>query len=1010
MPDLTDPVEERLARFRHERVVPALYRERVPLEVTAWQAPGEPVPFDEAARQEFMPFEVGTAYGPPWATTWFRATGTVPEGWDSREGTAVEVVVDLGFSDTEPGFQAEGLVWTADGTVIKAVEPMNQAVPLPASSPARQGSAVEVLVEAASNPHVLEHMQFNPTHLGNLETAGRDPLYRLRRLELALRDVAVWELDQDLFALSGLLLELPANTQRRAEVREALDRVVDAVDPQDVAGTAQAGRDVLRPVLERPASASAHQAYAVGHAHIDSAWLWPVRETVRKVARTFANVCDLIEREEQFVFAASSAQQYAWLKEFYPGLFERVRGHVQAGRFVPVGGMWVESDTNMPGGEALARQFVLGKGFFARELGVDTQEVWLPDSFGYSGALPQIMAAAGARWFLTQKISWNDSNLMPHSTFRWEGIDGTQVFTHFPPVDTYNSDLSAKDLARAERNFTEKAVANRSLVPFGHGDGGGGPTREMVAAARRTASLEGSPAVRLTGPVQFFTDAQAELPEAPVWSGELYLEFHRGTYTSQARTKRGNRRSEHLLREAELWATTAAVRHGTNYPYEDLRRAWETVCLQQFHDILPGTSISWVYADAEAGYARVAETAERVVRDSLRALLGEGGGFVAANAGPYAVDGVPALGVAIGAPERRGVTPHADGDGAGFVLENDLVRVRVSADGLLTSVVDLRAGRELVPEGREAGLLQLFRDVPNRWDAWDIDRTYQRTVTDLVEATSVEVVGDAVRVERRFGESSLVQTISLPADAARVDLGFTVDWHERQKLLKLAFPLDVHADRATSEIQFGHLHRPTHANTSWDTARFETVAHRWVHVGEPGYGVAVSNDSTYGHDITRVGAGVRGSTTNVRLSLLRAPLFPDPEADQGEHTMNVSLAVGAGIPQAVAEGYRRNLPLRAVEGVGEGSVEPLLVVDDPAVVVEAVKLAEDGSGDVVVRLYEAYGTRVRTRLTAGFDVTGIIETDLIERTVDASALRSVESRVAELELRPFQLVTLRVAR
>ncbi|SER04400.1 alpha-mannosidase [Microlunatus flavus] len=1013
MPDLTDPVEERLARFRHERVLPALYRERVPLEVTAWEAPGEPVAFEEAVAQDFAPFEVGSAYGPPWGTTWFRATGAVPEGWDALDGTAVEVVVDLGFSDTEPGFQSEGLVWTADGTVIKAVEPMNQAVPLPTSSPARQGSAVEVLVEAASNPHVLEHMQFNPTHLGSLATAGKEPLYRLRRLELGLRDVAVWELDQDLFALGGLLLELPANTQRRAEVRDALDRVVDVVDPSDVSGTAQAGRDLLRTVLDKPASASAHQLYAVGHAHIDSAWLWPVRETVRKVARTFANVCDLIEREEQFVFAASSAQQYAWLKEFYPGLFERVRGHVQAGRFVPVGGMWVESDTNLPGGEAMARQFVLGKGFFSRELGVDTQEVWLPDSFGYSGALPQIMASAGAKWFLTQKISWNDSNLMPHSTFRWEGIDGTQVFTHFPPVDTYNSDLSAEDLARAERNFTEKADAHRSLVPFGHGDGGGGPTREMVAAARRTASLEGSPAVRLASPVEFFTDAQAELPEAPVWSGELYLEFHRGTYTSQARTKRGNRRSEHLLREAELWATTATVRNGTDYPYEALRRAWETVCLQQFHDILPGTSISWVYADAEAGYARVAETAERVVDASLRALLGEGSSYVAANAGPYAVEGVPALGVAAGAPEPRDATPRADGDG--FVLENDLVRVRVSHQGLITSVVDLRVARELVPEGRTAGLLQLFRDVPNRWDAWDIDRTYQRTGTDLVEATSVQVVGDALRVERRFGESSLVETISLPADAARVDLAFTVDWHERQKLLKLAFPLDVHADRATSEIQFGHLHRPTHANTSWDTARFETVAHRWVHVGEPGYGVAVSNDSTYGHDITRVSAGVRGSTTagsttTVRLSLLRAPLFPDPEADQGEHTMNVSLAVGAGIPESVAEGYRRNLPLRVVEGVGEGSVEPLVVVDDPAVVVEAVKLAEDGSGDVVVRLYEAYGTRARTRVTATFALTGITETDLLERPVDASALRSVDGDVAELELRPFQIVTLRLAR
>ena len=1012
MSDLTDPVEERLARFRAERLLPALYRETVPLEITAWEVPDEPVPFSEAVGQDFAPFELGTAYGPPWGTTWFRATGVVPDGWDDTAGTAVEVVVDLGFSDQEPGFQAEGLVWTTEGRILKAVEPRNQAVPLDAGSPARDAARVEVLVEAASNPHVLEHMTFVPTHLGSPATAGKDPLYRLRRLELGLRDVAVWELDQDLLTLAGLLLELPANTQRRAEVREALDRVVDVVDPQDVAGTATAGRELLRRVLDQPANASAHQLYAVGHAHIDSAWLWPVRETVRKVARTFANVCDLIEREEQFVFAASSAQQYAWLQEFYPDLFERVRGHVRAGRFVPVGGMWVESDTNLPGGEALARQFVLGKTFFERELGVDTQEVWLPDSFGYSGALPQIMAAAGAKWFLTQKISWNDSNVMPHSTFRWEGIDGTQVFTHFPPVDTYNSDLSARDLARAERNFTEKAVANRSLVPFGHGDGGGGPTREMVAAARRTASLEGSPAVRLAGPVEFFTDAQAELPDAPVWSGELYLEFHRGTYTSQARTKRGNRRSEHLLREAELWATTAAVRTGAAYPYEALQAAWRTVCLQQFHDILPGTSIAWVYADTEAGYARVAESTGQVIDDALRALLGTGTSTASANAGPYAVDGVPPLAVTalptpFGPVEAQ---PEADG----FVLENDLVRVRVDARGLIVSILDLVAERELVPEGRAAGLLQLHRDVPNRWDAWDIDRTYQRTTTDLVEAVSVTptdaVDGGGLRVERRFGDSSLVQTIALAPDEARVDLGFTIDWHERQKLLKLAFPLDVHADAAASEIQFGHLNRPTHANTSWDSARFETVAHRWVHVGEAGYGVAVSNDSTYGHDITRASAGVRGSTTNVRLSLLRAPLFPDPDADQGEHVLNVSVVVGAGIGEAVAEGYRRNLPLRLVDGVGTDPVEPLVSLDHPAIVVEAVKLAEDGSGDVVVRLYEAYGSRARGRLTAGFDVTDVVETDLLERPVDPAALRAVDGPVAELELRPFQIVTLRLSR
>ncbi|RIJ10133.1 alpha-mannosidase, partial [Clavibacter michiganensis subsp. insidiosus] len=316
----------------------------------------------------------------------------------------------------------------------------------------------------------------------------------------------------------------------------------------------------LEAPLAAPAHASAHRVTAVGHAHIDSAWLWPVRETRRKVARTFSNVLALMDEDPDFVFAASSAQQYAWLKEDHPELFERLRQRVAEGRFVPVGGMWVESDTNMPGGEALVRQLVQGKSFFLEEFGIDSREVWLPDSFGYTGALPQIVRGAGAEYFFTQKQSWNETNTMPHHTFLWEGIDGSRVFTHFPPVDSYNSDLSGEDLARAERQHAEKAVSNASIVPFGWGDGGGGPTREMVAAAHRTRDLEGSPRVELGTPLSFFDAARAEIRDPHVWSGEMYLEFHRGTYTSQARTKQGNRRSEHLLREAELWLATAAVR------------------------------------------------------------------------------------------------------------------------------------------------------------------------------------------------------------------------------------------------------------------------------------------------------------------------------------------------------------------------------------------------------------------------------------------------------------------
>jgi alpha-mannosidase len=1010
-------VQQRIARFVRERLAPATYRERVPLQVTAWTAPGEPVPFADAVRQEFTPFAVGSPWGRPWGTVWFRVTGTVPAGW-TGPGTRPELALDLGFAGVQPGFQSEGLAYTPDGVVVAAVEPRNAHVPLPGGP----GSAVDLFVEAASNPGVASDWAYRPTAMGDPATAGDDPLYRLVAADIALLDEPVWELTQDFWTLSGLVDELPADLPRRADVLRALERAVDAVDPDDVAGTAELGRAELAGVLASPAWPSAHRVHAVGHAHIDSAWLWPVRETVRKVARTFANVLDLMDTDDEFVFAASSAQQYAWLQEHQPDLFERLKQRVSEGRFVPVGGMWVESDTNMPGSEALARQFVAGKRFFIEELGVEPPEVWLPDSFGYSAALPQLIKAAGSRWFLTQKISWNETNVMPHHTFRWEGIDGTQVFTHFPPVDTYNAELSQAELHRAQRQYSEKGRANTSLVPFGWGDGGGGPTREMLAAAARTKSLEGSPTVRMTTPAEFFSTAEAEYPRPPVWSGELYLEFHRGTYTSQARTKRGNRRSEHLLREAELWAATAAVRAGLPYPADVLERCWHTVLLQQFHDILPGTSIAWVHQEAERNYARVAEELEGVIARSLAALAGDGDGEVVVNAGPYAVEGVPAMGGVVSGNEGSAY-PHPPTSPAtvpqstrihsrvdGTVLDNGIVRAVIDERGLLTSVRDLAADRELVPAGAAANLLQLHRDTPTQWDAWDIDEHYRRHGRDLTDVAELAVVDSgpdraAVRIVRKTGASTITQVVSLDAGAAAIDIDTHVEWHERQKLLKLAFPLDVHAERATSEIQFGHLHRPIHTNTSWDAARFETVAHRWVHVGEPGYGVAVANDSTYGHDVTRSTREDGGTTTVVRLSLLRAPLFPDPSADQGEHRMRVSLRAGATIADAVAEGYRLNLPLRSVPG--GSAIAPLVTVDSDAVVVEAVKLAEDGSGDVVVRLYEAHGGRASARITAGFEHTEVVETDLLERPLPEPVALSGDGALA---LRPFRIVTLRFRR
>jgi alpha-mannosidase len=1012
--------EERLDRVLNERIRPAVHARSIPLTVGVWHVPGEPVPVADGLSASYAEARPGDRWGPAWSTSWFRISGTVPEEW---AGLPVEAVLDLGFGTTEPGFSAEGLVYRPDGTAVKGLNPRNTH--LPVADPARGGEEFTFYIEAAANPVVMhsgpEQLTFHPTPVGdvagwlrNPAAGAGEPLYRLRRLDLAVFDAGVFELFHDLDVLGQLARELPAQSTRRWQLLQAVETALDAVDLQDVSGTAAAARKALIPALSAPAGTGAHRISAVGHSHIDSAWLWPLRETVRKVSRTVANVTRLMDDHPGFKFVMSQAQQLAWLKETRPDVFARAQEKTRTGQFLPAGSLWVEPDTNLTGGESLVRQFVHGKRFYLDEFGIETEEMWLPDTFGYNAALPQLMKLAGVRWFLTQKISWNTTNKFPHHTFWWEGIDGTRIFSHFPPVDTYNSDLSGAEVAHSERNFQEKAGTNRSLVPFGYGDGGGGPTREMLARAARLTSLEGSPQVAVESPAEFFRKAHEDYPDAPVWSGELYLEFHRGTLTSQLTTKQGNRRNEHLLREAELWSATATARTGARYPYEELDRLWKTVLLHQFHDILPGTSIAWVHREAEATHARVSAELGALVDAAQRALAGAGAGGgqgVVFNSAPHARGGIPAMGAGPRAHGPATVRPVRDGDT--FVLDNGLVRVRIDGRGLITSAYDLAAGREALPPGGTGNLLQLHQDFPNKWDAWDLDRFYRNTVRDLAAAESVHPVdvtvngvpGHGVRVVRVFGASRIEQTLTLEEDGNRLDVATVIDWHERETLLKAAFPLDVRAAHSTAEIPFGHVERPTHTNTSWEAAKFEVCAHRFLHVGEPGWGAALVNDSTYGHDITRDVRADGGTTTTVRLSLLRASRFPDPEAEQGEHRLRYGLLIGAAVSDAVREGYRLNLPERTVPGGAE--VPPLVAVDHEAVVVSAVKLADDRSGDVVVRLYESRGGRVTATLSPGFPLAASTATDLLERPLADEAQQQVDGRV-RLTLRPFQILTLRL--
>lgn len=1031
-------VEDRITRYLSHQVRPALYTASATLEVKAWHVPGEPVPVAEVLRvpeADYRPFTIGEPWGGPWSTTWFRFTAQIPPEW---AGKRVEAVIDLGFDPSRgPGGQAEGLVHTLDGRAVHGLHPMNRAVLIAKSAEA--GETVDFLVEAAANPGI-QSAEGNNTHFGDRATAGEDPLYRLVSAEIAVRDEEVWQLIHDVEVLDQLMRELDLAGPRRHEIMRALERAADATDPHDVPGSAARAREQLTEVLSRPAHASAHKISSVGHAHIDSAWLWPQRETVRKCVRTFSNVISLAEEYPELLFACSSAQQYKWVKDYRPELFERIRKSVSDGTFIPVGGMWVEADGNMPGGEALARQLIYGRRFFKEEFGIEQDGVWLPDSFGYTAAYPQLARLAGAEWFLSQKLHWSETNEIPHHTFQWEGIDGTRILTHFPPVDSYNVEMVARQLHHAQTNFRDKGVATVSLAPFGHGDGGGGPTREMLERARRLRDLEGSPRVAIEAPTEFFRQAREELPNAPVWRGELYLEYHRGVYTSQARTKRGNRRSEALLREAELWSATAAVRTGAPYPHEELDELWQQVLLHQFHDILPGTSIAWVHREAEQVYGRIHERLEALITHAASSLAaGEDSGVLNAaahsrretvllpSAPPAAAvtqplsDGrhaaladAPALGSGSLLPELGELAPVsvAAADEGGYLLANGLIEARIDADGLLRSVRDLATGRDAIAPGGAGNLLQLHPDQPNLWPAWNLERHYRNTRLDLTAdqgAPATVTLADegplvvTVRVERPFGDSVVVQDVRLAAGANRLEIATDIDWRERDAVLKSAWQFDVHAENISAEIQFGHLTRPTHENTSWDAARFEAWAHRWLHIGEHGWGTALITDSTYGYDASRQTRPEGGSTTTVRLTLLRAPNSPDPQSDLGRHRFGYAVVPGADTREALAQAHAVNLPLRPTAAGGDP--RPLVAVDNPDVVVESVKLADDRSGDVVVRLYEARGGRAGARLDAGFPLAGAVVTDLLERPTEPL---QPHDGALDLTLRPFQILTLRL--
>lgn len=1051
--EVSAPAIQRLRRLLNQRVRPLIVTAAQPMTVEATAESFDIVSFDEASSLTRRPFSIGEAWGRPWHTTWFKMMANL-----SPDVTSVLAVsphsqlvahVDLGFTGRGDGFQVEGMAWF-NGSRVQAVQPDRRLIPLSLSNDSKSNK-IELWVEAAATPIIAGHESgYGATPLGDPATAGDHPLYSLRRAEVGIFNSDVSELAVLLHALMDLLIDMDGQDPQRARLFAMVEDVEGVLDLRDVPGSARNAVDYLqRRLRDLPGNVSGdqtHRIFAAGHAHLDTAWLWPLRETRRKAVRTFVNAVGLLQRNADARFSHSQAQHYEWVEVDAPEVFDEVRALVANGQWEPVGGMWVETDLNLPDGESLLRQFIHGQRAFVNWFGQRSEVAFLPDDFGYPASLPQIVRHAGGRWFFTQKMSWNETNTFPHHTFWWEGIDGSRLFTHFSPVETYNALLTPSQMRFAERNFLDHRGASQSLALFGHGDGGGGPTQEMIDRGRLSRVLPSVPRVEFGSVASFFQSAHDEYATAaPVWVGEMYLEKHRGTYTSQIRTKQGNRNCERLLHELELWSACAGVEQ------PDLFELWKRVLTQQFHDIIPGSSIAWVHRDAEREHQEVAT----IIEDRLSKLLGSSDVVTADDSNqtvlhdvfnPAPVDRreviigqrrmawveVPAFGqtsveltrAAVLPADTEPVTCKSDQTGS-ITMSNGLISCTIDATGVLTDLVVCASGRNIIGratrgdiaggQGTQVGHLAIRRDTPAEYDAWDIDRADADRASVTLTSGSPPAIDfanvSAAQVSSTYthGASTFVLRWTLRAGSSRVDLRLEADWHGTEERLQWVMPVNVLARDAVCGIQFGHVRRARHQNTAWDAARFEVCAHRYVRISEPGCGVALMADGPRGYDIRNHG---------LSLSLLRAPQFPDPQCDIGLQTIEWSLYLDHGqqdVGSIEMEAARIAHPMRIVPHGPDRPRAPV-VVDATGVFVSALKMADDASGDLIVRLVECRGAHTSGTVTvARRSMNADIEiwrcNALEDRESDAAeSLTSnfADGYVASVSLAPFEIRTLRI--
>lgn len=963
-----------------QRLQQSYYRNISDLNVTAYVT-AEPVSYEERTSGEKKELSVGDAWGNLFDCAWFHFTGKLPDGYEKDECCLLIDVGGEGLCVDEHGNPLIGI--TNGSAVFETDSTRKHAVPLKLLT--LKDGAVDLWMDAGCNG------LFGDYTGGEIREA-----YISRRME-ELR-----ALYYDYFVLKEAMEQLPEDSARYCCILHALNEVCNVMDLFTEEEAAEA-RKILKPELEKSGGDASLRVVGIGHAHIDLAWLWPIRETIRKGARTFATVDRLMDVYPEYKFGFSQPQLLLWMKLYYPDLYRRLQKRVKEGRIECQGAMWVECDTNIAGQEALVRQILYGSRFWKEEFGFEVDNIWLPDVFGYSAALPQIMQKSGLKYFMTQKLSWNEHNMFPHHTFIWQGVDGTSVLAHMLPEETYNSQAGPAALHRVETKFLDKGVSDEALMLFGVGDGGGGPGRGHLERLKRLHDLNGFPPCDQKFARELFASLDENRDEFAVWKGELYLEFHRGTYTTHARNKKYNRELEHKLGELEYAASLAAVYTGAPYPKAELDDIWREVLLYQFHDIIPGSSIKRVYDESLARYEILSKKTDEMIRNILGTLYA---GVTAVNTLSFGrkeyvkrddkwyLEEIPAFGAA---ELKNHVTSFEGIQASAGLLESDLLRVIFGENGEIVSIYDKKNGKETLEAA--ANHFKLYDDSDG--DAWDIRIYYAEKKAKEMKLISSDFYlegPNAVAYQKfSYGNSVLEQRVILQQNCPYVTFDTQVDWNETDKMLRTDFATSVHTGEVTCNIQFGSIKRATHRNTSWDMTKFEICAHKWIDLSNDDYGIALLNDCKYGFK----------ATENVMdINLLRSTMYPGVDADKAQHSFKYAFYPHEGNEKKALVEQRAlafNIAPVVVCGNGKaGLPESFLKLSCENVEVAAIKKAED-SDCLVLRLYQTDGVAAKCDIRLADEIAGAAECNLMEKE---ERELEITDHCLSLEFTPFEIKTI----